>query len=163
TRDPISTQHRWTILQRDAFTCQWCGARPGNEDLHVAHMFPHSRGGTEHDNNLTTACRRCNNGMGVRVAVPERLCTGEHDRSGWIVWQRWGKWVLSFMSEPCSEDIDNPLVDTASDIALTFEPLDYWIALERVHEPDWHDHLQGKPWMRCERDEEPDPYYDKRN
>jgi 5-methylcytosine-specific restriction protein A len=152
----MDTKRRFQILQRDNFECQFCGSRPGNDQLNVAHMFPHSRGGTEHDNNLTTACVRCNNGMGVLVSVPAKFCTTESDRSGWRIWKRWGKWILSWNPEGRIEDPkdhpDWPFIDGTADIALTFEPLDYWIALERVHEQDWHEHLGMKPWMRTRSD-----------
>lgn len=152
----MDTKRRFQILQRDNFECQYCGSRPGNDQLNVAHMFPHARGGTEHDNNLTTACARCNNGMGTLVSVPAKLCTAEFDRSGWRIWKRWGKWVLSWNPDGALDDPkdhpDWPLVDGTVDVALTFEPLDYWIALDRVHEQDWHEHLGMKPWMRTRSD-----------
>lgn len=132
TRTGIDTHRRFLILQRDSFTCQFCGSRPGNDRLQVDHLIPSSQRGSDHDNNLTTACDRCNNGKSGRIAVPASLCTGATDAEGWRIWKRWGHWLLSWMP---------------AEAALTFEPLDYWISVSRVHENDWHEHLEEKPWM----------------
>lgn len=44
------------ILQRDNYTCVYCG-KPGRT---MDHIFPKSRGGRETWGNLATACRECN-------------------------------------------------------------------------------------------------------
>ena len=57
---------RWQVLERDNFTCQYCG-RNVKEDkikLHVDHIHPFSKGGVWHIDNLTTACFECNEGKG---------------------------------------------------------------------------------------------------
>lgn len=51
---------RFRILQRDGFRCVYCGATPDVAELHVDHYQPKSRGGTDHQSNLRTACRACN-------------------------------------------------------------------------------------------------------
>jgi len=51
---------RAAIMLRDAFTCQYCGDAPGRHELTVDHVVPRSRGGRHDWNNLTTACKRCN-------------------------------------------------------------------------------------------------------
>ena len=53
---------RFIILERDNFTCIYCG-RSSFEDsaeLHIDHVVPHSKGGTNTASNLVTACKRCN-------------------------------------------------------------------------------------------------------
>lgn len=147
-RAPIGTQRRFSLLQRDAFTCLFCTSRPGNDRLHIDHFIPFSRGGSDHDNNLGTVCDRCNNGKSNRIAIPLSICAGDRDRNGWITWKRWGDWVIHFNPDPDQEDSDDPLIDNAA-IALTFQPnaLDYWIALDRVHDETWHEHVGWKPWL----------------
>lgn len=49
---------RTRVFKRDDFTCAYCGKRGGN--LECDHIVPVSRGGTNHDENLTTACFKCN-------------------------------------------------------------------------------------------------------
>jgi hypothetical protein len=49
---------RLRIFERDDFTCQYCGQRGGK--LECDHKIPASRGGSDEDDNLTTACISCN-------------------------------------------------------------------------------------------------------
>jgi hypothetical protein len=46
------------IFKRDNYTCTYCGVRGGA--LECDHMMPISRGGSNDDDNLTTACKPCN-------------------------------------------------------------------------------------------------------
>lgn len=46
------------IHARDNYTCQYCGQVGGI--IEVDHIFPVSRGGSNKDDNLCSACRRCN-------------------------------------------------------------------------------------------------------
>jgi 5-methylcytosine-specific restriction endonuclease McrA len=58
-RESNSTQWkkiRRRILARDGFVCQWCGLEADTVD----HIVPVAKGGTDHDENLVAACRRCN-------------------------------------------------------------------------------------------------------
>ena len=45
------------VYDRDGHACVYCGA---TDELTIDHVIPLSRGGNNHLNNLTTACRRCN-------------------------------------------------------------------------------------------------------
>ena len=49
---------RTRIFNRDSFTCQYCGAT--NTRLECDHVVPVSRGGSSLDDNLVTACFKCN-------------------------------------------------------------------------------------------------------
>jgi 5-methylcytosine-specific restriction endonuclease McrA len=53
---------RWSVLVRDNFTCQYCGAKAPEVRLEVDHFFPKSRGGENTMENLVTACLDCNRG-----------------------------------------------------------------------------------------------------
>ncbi len=67
----ISRQLRWRILSRDNFTCQYCGHRPPDVALEVDHITPQSKGGTDEETNLLTACTVCNGGKSAgRVTTP---------------------------------------------------------------------------------------------
>lgn len=55
--------HIWTairsrIFERDNYTCQYCGKR--GVKLECDHVIPVSRGGLHNDENLVTACLKCN-------------------------------------------------------------------------------------------------------
>ena len=67
----ISPQIRNEILERNGFTCQLCGAGPGDPDpfspgrkvrLHIDHIKPISQGGTDDKGNLRVLCSACNQG-----------------------------------------------------------------------------------------------------
>lgn len=51
---------RAAVMLRDAFTCQYCAATPGKQELTVDHIIPRSRGGRHDWLNLVTACKHCN-------------------------------------------------------------------------------------------------------
>lgn len=53
---------RVRIFLRDDYTCAYCQQRGG--ELECDHIYPVSRGGTNEDDNLTTACKQCNRSKG---------------------------------------------------------------------------------------------------
>jgi len=55
-RDGRWKKLRITILNRDGWTCTYCGG-VANE---VDHIIPLKRGGSDDPDNLTSACRTCN-------------------------------------------------------------------------------------------------------
>ena len=65
----ITPQLRNQILERNGYTCQLCGAGPGDADpcnperkvrLHIDHVLPKSQGGTDEPVNLRVLCSVCN-------------------------------------------------------------------------------------------------------
>lgn len=85
----IRPERRLAIYLRDTFTCQYCGC-----DLHSAaasevtldHLIPRSEGGNNRNENLVTACRRCNSSRGLRVWT--QYATGDaFDRIKVAVWK----------------------------------------------------------------------------
>jgi 5-methylcytosine-specific restriction endonuclease McrA len=70
---------RWsrrTVLQRDTFTCGYCGRKPGDTrggqplnraDMTVDHILPVSRGGKNTWSNTVCACKDCNQRKGNRM------------------------------------------------------------------------------------------------
>lgn len=57
---PISL--RFFVLKRDAFTCQYCGRRAPDVELHVDHKVPWSKIQEHKIENLVTTCVDCNLG-----------------------------------------------------------------------------------------------------
>ena len=55
---------RWRVLERDDFTCQYCGQSAPSVILGVDHIIPVSKGGSDEEENLRTACWSCNMGKG---------------------------------------------------------------------------------------------------
>lgn len=64
-RKPLGAKERWEILQRDNFTCQYCGVKGQDAVLHIDHVVSVADGGTNDWRNLKTACAECNVGKGA--------------------------------------------------------------------------------------------------
>lgn len=66
-RKPLSKSLRFEVFKRDAFTCQYCGAKAPDAILEVDHIKPVKQGGKDDILNLITACRDCNRGKGSKL------------------------------------------------------------------------------------------------
>ena len=84
----VSVRKRFRVFQRDNFTCRYCN-RSGPVDgvvLHVDHVHPKSKLGSDDLDNLVTACRDCNLGKKTDIiSIPFRTtevnCTSEIQRT----------------------------------------------------------------------------------
>ena len=75
SRKKISPSVRFFVLNRDDFTCQYCGRSAPEVRLEVDHVVPVSKGGNNQVNNLVTSCWDCNRGKGNSViSVYEKEC-----------------------------------------------------------------------------------------
>jgi len=54
------TFSRRNLFKRDHFTCQYCGAQPGGDELTIDHVIPRSQGGESTWTNCVLACVTCN-------------------------------------------------------------------------------------------------------
>ena len=64
----ISVRKRHTVLERDKFRCQDCGASPATGAvLEIDHTIPVSKGGSNELHNLRTLCSDCNRGKSDRL------------------------------------------------------------------------------------------------
>ena len=68
-----SKRLRFEILKRDGFACRYCGVTAVAAPLHVDHVVPEAKGGTDDPANLVTACRDCNLGKSDRSLDESRL------------------------------------------------------------------------------------------
>lgn len=66
TRKPLSKRVRFEVFKRDAFTCQYCGAKAPEVVLHCDHINPVAAGGDNDIMNLVTACADCNGGKAAK-------------------------------------------------------------------------------------------------
>lgn len=64
TKRNVSSRTRFEILKRDNFRCIYCGRSPQQDDvkIHVDHVKPLSKGGSNEVDNLVTSCDECNLG-----------------------------------------------------------------------------------------------------
>lgn len=67
----VGLRLRFVILQRDSFTCQYCGAKAPDVVLNVDHIHPVSKGGDRNPLNLVTACYDCNQGKKANLLSAE--------------------------------------------------------------------------------------------
>jgi 5-methylcytosine-specific restriction endonuclease McrA len=65
-RDKIKFSRK-NILQRDEFTCQYCGKKQAKKDLTLDHVIPKSRGGKSQWYNIVACCQKCNEEKGDRL------------------------------------------------------------------------------------------------
>lgn len=61
-RESVPRRLRFAVLDRDGFTCQYCGAKAPDVKLHVDHVIAASKGGETCFDNLITSCEACNSG-----------------------------------------------------------------------------------------------------
>jgi 5-methylcytosine-specific restriction endonuclease McrA len=67
-RAQLRSKTRFDVLQRDGFCCVYCGQKPPSVELHVDHVVPVVRGGSNDISNLVSSCAECNRGKGKRTA-----------------------------------------------------------------------------------------------
>lgn len=66
-RKAMSARLRFDVMKRDKYTCQICGrSKKDGAVLHVDHIRPVARGGTNDKANLQTLCAECNLGKGTK-------------------------------------------------------------------------------------------------
>lgn len=61
-RKSLSKKVRFEVFKRDSFVCQYCGRSAPETVLHVDHIQPVSKEGSDDILNLITSCRECNTG-----------------------------------------------------------------------------------------------------
>jgi len=66
-REPIPKKLRFEILNRDDFTCRYCGQSAPDVVLHADHIKPVAKGGTNDPSNLVAACSACNGGKSDKL------------------------------------------------------------------------------------------------
>ncbi len=79
---------RYSILERDNYTCQYCGQHAPNVKLEVDHKLALVDGGTDDPENLVTSCYACNQGKeGLRshraaqTRTPRRRLSRKHRKT----------------------------------------------------------------------------------
>lgn len=122
---------RFRILHRDQFTCRYCGARPGAELLEVDHLVPRSRGGSDHECNLVTACKTCNRRKSDTIFFPHDLIEKPDPEPGWFIHKTFGEWSICFSETRIG-------IDSAFGYGF----------IDSQHWPDHHfwNHLCDKVW-----------------
>lgn len=69
-RENPSDGAKLRVLRRDGYKCTYCGTSGSDSELEIDHIIPVSKGGSNHIANLTTACRKCNQGKSNKTWMP---------------------------------------------------------------------------------------------
>lgn len=84
----VSPGIRFKILERDNFTCIYCGNKSTEAKLHIDHIIPYSRGGETTIHNLATACSDCNLGKKARKLSSEQqileIVRKRNEKNGYV-------------------------------------------------------------------------------
>lgn len=84
----VSPSIRFKILERDNFTCIYCGNKSTEAKLHLDHIVPHSRGGETTIHNLAAACSDCNLGKKARKLSSEQeileIVRKRNEKNGYV-------------------------------------------------------------------------------
>jgi hypothetical protein len=95
----MERREKFKILHRDNFTCRYCGARPGSENLEVDHLIPRSKYGSDNACNLVAACVTCNSRKSDTIIFPADIIEGDDTTEGWRVHKSFGVWAVKFNDE----------------------------------------------------------------
>ena len=79
----IRQEKRLAIYLRDGLACAYCGhGVEQGVQLTLDHVKPHSKGGSNHESNLVTACARCNSSRGARSVIAFSRAVAEYVNHG---------------------------------------------------------------------------------
>lgn len=76
SRGGIGAATRYGILANAGFKCQACGSKPNPQndvELHIDHIVPYSKGGTDTASNFQVLCAKCNTSKGNRYSINHNL------------------------------------------------------------------------------------------
>lgn len=115
SREPISSQLRDFVLERDGYCCRYCGSKIG--PFHLDHVYPVSRGGETTKNNLVTSCEKCNLSKHSSVGLwPKPIgYFDKHKRiMNYVSWAYFLSMILSILMFAGSQIFKSPLLVVVS-------------------------------------------------
>jgi 5-methylcytosine-specific restriction endonuclease McrA len=133
-RKSISKTLRFEVFKRDSFKCQYCGAEAPSVLLHIDHIHPVAKGGSNEIVNLITSCMPCN--LGKRdVPLDEGIAVNKARVQLDELQERREQLELMMQWRESLRDLDRDVVDRLAD---------YWNA----HTPGWSVNDNGKRKIR---------------
>jgi len=73
SRKKLSDTIRFEVFKRDKFTCHYCGTSAPDVVLHIDHIHPVSKGGSNDLTNLITSCKSCNQGKSNKLLSDDSI------------------------------------------------------------------------------------------
>lgn len=112
---------RLRVLERDGWTCQYCGLWMSTTEATIDHILPRSFGGATFDTNLRACCERCNK---------DKADTSEH----------YLKALLAFERTPLSRIISLEQYHQLRGVgvalaALDLQPFEYELSIVQQTDP----------------------------
>jgi DNA-directed RNA polymerase subunit RPC12/RpoP len=89
----ITPETRRLIMERDGFSCRYCGSK--KEPFHLDHVYPVAKGGETTVENLVTACANCNHRKSAKVVFPKPI--GYFDKEPKPVRLWLNVWIFVFL------------------------------------------------------------------
>lgn len=129
-RQAIPKSIRFEVFKRDSFRCQYCGAEAPHVILHIDHIDPVSRGGTNDITNLITACEGCNSGKSD-VPLSDQTAVSKSKRQLDELQERREQLELMMEWRKGLRNLDSELVQKLAD---------YW----HDHAPGWSINENGR-------------------
>jgi hypothetical protein len=140
SRKAIGKRIRFAVFARDSFTCRYCGRQSDQIELHIDHIIPVSKGGTNDEANLITACAECNLGKSDKepdFAQPtetDRLRAAQEMHEQRKAAKR-AKATVAAMKQ-CRQELVNLWCDAFGTAAIDNATLAHVVALARQHGVD---------------------------
>ena len=75
----VSGSIRYEVLKRAKYRCELCGAHEADAALHVDHIVPRSKGGSDHLSNYQSLCVSCNTSKRDRDATDFRQISASYE------------------------------------------------------------------------------------
>jgi hypothetical protein len=168
-RKNLSTRKRFAVLNRDKFTCRYCGRSAPDVELEIDHVLPVCAGGGDELSNLVTSCKSCNRGkatslVGDHATNSRPVAVADHGapaRMERVTCYYCGQRItqphlaqLILLRYPSRNGEDHESFVSVHDSCLNAHPdaerNPYWVDLGDLKSipmlRDWHRHIGEKTW-----------------
>lgn len=156
--------NRNEILKKDDFRCHYCKHPLTNRTMHIDHVLPRSKGGTDEPDNLVACCPACNSqkgsktieewkAKGISLPDPEEGLFELLKEEGWMVEEDSDiiKIPPSADYEECEEDEEDEEIENDSFMADIIDRAEYIAEMRKSGEQRRREREEFYKWgMRYE-------------
>ncbi len=109
---------RFEVFKRDSFTCQYCGKSAPDVVLHVDHINPVAKGGTNEITNLISSCVDCNIGKGA-TTLSDNTVVSKQKKQLDLLQQRKDQIEMMLKWHTDLKNLESDLIDRVVDYCET--------------------------------------------